>query len=99
MALSINEETFSSLSEALLSAGYKIESIKCVHKSALVDNPRGFFNGLVLRICRMPFFKPLPKNSFAELSKILSSAGFSVNAIKTIRNPFGFKAIKIMISN
>jgi len=104
MSLWISEETFLKLSETLLSAGYEIESIKCVHKSALADNSRGFFNGMVLCIYRKSVFlrffsKPLPKKSLLKIVKSLSSNGFDVNSIESFRKPSGFKGIKLRIFN
>jgi len=104
MALSIPENTFLKLSEAIHSIGYEVESIKCVHKSSLADNSCGFFNGFVLCIYRKAFLlrlfsKSLHKNSYALLFKALSSFGFDINSIKTIRKPSGLKAIRLRINS
>jgi hypothetical protein len=96
-------KTLSELAKILSSAGYGIESAKVVNEP-LLSNPKGSFRGIKLKISRKAsmanlFSKPFSADSLLKLSEAISSFGYDINSLKTVRKPWGFKRIKLRISD
>jgi hypothetical protein len=93
-------KTLSELAKILSSAGYGIETAKVVKLS----NPKGRFRGIKLKISSKAsmanlFSKPFSTDSLLKLSEAVYSLGYDINSLKAVRKPWGFKRIKLRISD